>query len=119
MSTDKAYARCSACNKSFYPAWRSDIETFEDLCWTCQKVSQYTAQVDPILYGTKGIDQDSVHPDRWEQSQGEQTKEYINGITSVECIPDSLAEIDEWTAGTGFESGEWFGNNNPFDTYEV
>ena len=118
MSTDKAYARCKACDRSFYPSWRADIDQYEDLCWSCMKVSQYTARVDPVMYGS--LDCIRVNPDKWEQTQGEETSDYLrNLVMQCDTIPDSLIEQDEWTQGTGIESGEWFGVDNPFDTYEV
>ena len=118
MSNDKAYARCKACDRQFYPSWRQDIEKYEDLCWSCMKVSQYTARVDPVLYGSP--DSIRVNPDKWEQTQGEETSDYLRNLAQFgDIMQDSLIEQDEWTQGTGIESGEWFGGNNPFDTYEV
>lgn len=118
MSTDKAYARCAACDRSFYPSWRKAEECYEDLCWSCKKVAQYTARVDPVLYGTP--DSQPIHPDKWEQSIAEETDDYLGTLWEDRAIiQDSLLEQDDYTKGTGIDVGEWFGANNPFDTYEV
>ena len=117
MSTEKAYARCKACDRGFFPAWRKDVKQYEDLCWNCMKVSQWTARVDPILYGAP--DSVNIHPDKWEQSSAEDVADYLRDLTVFDSIEDNLLEMDEYTAGTGYDSGEWFGDNNPFDTYEV
>lgn len=119
MSTDKAYARCSGCNRSFFPAWLKEHKEFESLCWSCKKVAQHTARVDPILYGT-GQEKVVINPDKWEQSMAEETNQYLGSIwDDRDIIEDSLYEQDEYLQGTGAESGEWFGVHNPFDTYEV
>jgi hypothetical protein len=38
-SLERAYARCSACNTSFYPLWRVEIQQFESLCHVCLPVA--------------------------------------------------------------------------------
>jgi hypothetical protein len=119
MSTDIAYSRCKACNRSFYPAWREETKAYEDLCWTCMNISTYTARVDPILYGS-GSELKTINPDKWEQSLAEDTKSYLNNLWEERPVNnESLYNEDEYLSGTGCESGDWFGKNNPFDTYEV
>lgn len=33
------YARCKACDSSFYPAWLSEHNCFEELCYTCKQIA--------------------------------------------------------------------------------
>lgn len=47
---EKAYARCKACDSSFYPPWREEIKQFEDLCNYClQRV--YSDEDEDLLQG--------------------------------------------------------------------
>ena len=36
---DLAYARCKACDASFYPQWRPARQAFEELCPACLKAA--------------------------------------------------------------------------------
>ena len=52
MNNDKSYARCKACNTSFYPSWNKKAGAFEELCWKCLPISIRAARTDCDLYRT-------------------------------------------------------------------
>jgi len=88
-----AYARCKACNKSFYPKWKEKFKVFEDLCWRCLPKSEI-ALVE--------LEQDKALLSRVVQ-------EHDTGVHG------DLALEDEYTKYS--TEGEWFGmgTDNPFD----
>lgn len=62
-----------------------------------------------------------INPMKWEQSPMEEEHDYLDTITSQEggSIHESLYGADDWQEGVGGDTGEWVGEGNPFDTYEV
>jgi hypothetical protein len=84
MSEDKNYARCKACDSSFYPAWRKDVGMFEDLCHRCLPIALYAAISDDEY-----VDEDATIVQRVTEES--------------EVYPDLYAE-DEYLS-----AGEWGG----------
>lgn len=52
--SEKSYARCKACDASFYPYWREEINQFEDLCNFCLQAI-YTEE-EEFLFEVEEID---------------------------------------------------------------
>lgn len=47
---DKGYARCKACDRSFYPSWSNRLGSFEELCHVCL----------PLAFSSESDDSDFI-----------------------------------------------------------
>ena len=83
-----SYVRCKACNQTFHPCWRKEIDEFEDLCFIC-------------LPASREFDYDDE-------------KQYLNGLLlGTEQVSDSELLEDPY-----YEYGEnAFGDLNIFEKH--
>ena len=102
--SSRAYARCKACNRRYYPKWNIYRKEFESLCWSCKPIAIAAALTDPVLYDKE------YSPAAWSEH-----KSFVQGyVEDKQQLTGDLLDGDEYT-----EYGEGaMGDLGWFDSYE-